>query len=124
MDPVDVPMLWVSRFTRSSHNAMYTTADFAPSEPASTALDPIESELQEIESLCQRSLANRELLYCSPSVRHIVESEVPRLVGIIRHLNGASAAPVRPSRARSWAEEILLELRREVSILRDLVERR
>lgn len=101
---------------------MYMTAD-ACIQPKSDAraLDPIERELREIEDLRRRTLQSRDLLYCSPPARHIVEREVPRLIGVIRGLRGSTQEI--PTRSESWVEELLLDLRREVSILRDLVER-
>lgn len=103
---------------------MYAFADLSDLHHPDPAADPIERELEEIEELRRRTLANRDILYCSPPARHLVEKEIPRLIDIIRRIRrGEGDAGAAPDSAR-WMEGLLRELRQEVGILRDLMERR
>lgn len=104
--------------------AMYALADLTDPPHPELDADPIEREIREIEDLQGRSLANRDLLYCSPSARHLVEREIPRLIHIIRSLRAGQSGAMRAGSPEQLASEVLAELRREVGVLRDLVERR
>lgn len=100
---------------------MYATGDLIEL-PRATTEDPIERELQEIEDLRRRALANRDILYCSPLARHLVEKEIPRLVEIIRRSRrekgtGSGGAD------DLWVLQAVAELRTEMDKVRDLLER-
>lgn len=101
---------------------MYSLADHF--EAPAAELDPIERELNEIEELRRRALANRDILYCSPLARHLVESEIPRLLEIIRDLRRSASPENGPAGADRWLLGALDELRREIGIVRDLIDRR
>ena len=102
---------------------MYAFADPTWMKAARAAEDPIERELEEIEDLRQRALNNRDILYCSPAVRHLVETEIPRLVEIIREMRLGEGRGGRPT-SDLWVLRALAELRQEMEMVRDLIERR
>ena len=103
---------------------MYAIADFSSTYELQTPQDPIELELAEIENLRQRTMANRDILYCSPAARHLVEREIPRLIGIIRQLRRTESGGGEERSSGHWAYGLLVELRQEVGILRDLIDRK
>ena len=103
---------------------MYAIADVSHSYQTQPLHDPVELELEEIEDLRQRAMANRDILYCSPAARHLVEQEIPRLIGIIRQLRRTAPDGGRECPSARWAHGILGELRQEVGILRDLIDRK
>lgn len=103
---------------------MYAIADLSHTFDAEARQDPIDSELAEIEDLRRRTMANRDILYCSPAARHLVEKEIPRLIGIIRQLRQMDVPGNELPSSDRWAHGLLLELRQEVSILRDLMDRK
>lgn len=59
--------------------------------------DPVEKEIHEIEELRRRTLENRDILYCSAAARHLIETEIPRLIDLIRRLRRAAGDSVRAS---------------------------
>lgn len=61
---------------------MYAGADASyPSVPK--PLSKAAREVEEILKLRQDLIDSRELLYCSPVVRLLIEEEIPRLVSLI-----------------------------------------
>lgn len=44
--------------------------------------DPRASEIAEILELRARVMASRDILYCSPAARTLIEDEIPRLVSL------------------------------------------
>ena len=51
-------------------------------KPAKAESSPLTEELAAILALRDRAVGGRDLLYCSPVVRHLVEEELPRLVAL------------------------------------------
>lgn len=101
---------------------MYATGDLIE-QPRIATKDPIERELQEVEDLRERALKSRDILYCSPVARHLVEKEIPRLLDVIRQLRRGNGSGDRKA-DDLWVLRALAELRQELQIVRDLVERR
>lgn len=100
---------------------MYATGDLTERPPTADE-DPIERELREIEDLRERAMQSRDLIYCSPTVQHLVQKEIPRLLEVIRELRhgvqGTSGVDA------VWIRRAVSELHREIEVVRDLVERR
>lgn len=103
---------------------MYAIAKHSQDLEVGAPADPIEQEIEEIEDLRSRTLANRELLHYSPAARYLVDKEIPRLVGIIRQLRQSEPGEGGLMSSGRWAHGLLTELQQQVSILRDLVDRR
>lgn len=101
---------------------MYYTAD--DSDEHVPVLDPVERELQEIEDLRQRVLEQPELLACSGITRYLVETEIPRMVAMIRQLRYSSGTSDGSLSSGQGVRTLLGELYLEIDLLRDLVERR
>lgn len=100
---------------------MYVTGDLIEL-PHSTSEDPIERELQEIEELRERALRSRDILYCSPLARHLVEKEIPRLLELIRRSRREKGTGSRGA-DDLWVLQAVAELRTEMDKVRDLLER-
>lgn len=45
---------------------------------------PLTAEVQAILSLHQHAVSSHDLLFCSPVIRHLIESEIPRLLDLAR----------------------------------------
>lgn len=61
---------------------MYSVIDLdLPAPPAQSSR--VAGELGAILQLRQAAIESRELLYCSPVIRSLVEDEIPRLVALV-----------------------------------------
>jgi len=101
---------------------MYLTAEHSFLTSPTATEDPIERELRDIEDLRLRALGSRDLLYASPTVRHLVEREVPRLMDLVRRIRDASNGSGKTPSSEAWVWRLLEELREEVRSARDLLE--